>query len=296
MTPMRNLKLVVLLSSFFLLSAKQASAQVVINEFSSSMSSDDWVELYNVSSDEIDLTGWVIRDTASSPVHEFAGSKIPSGGLCFEEVSNRLNNGGDRIQLFNGSDLVDCVSYGTGGGGFCDSTPDVEAPSAGESASRVPEGASTWSLGTPSKTAVSCESLIPTPTPTPTPTSTPTSSPTPTPTSKPTSTPTPTPKPSSTPTSKPTSIPIPSPTPLVGIGEEDPAVADASGNSQVLGLRDELNAKDSSSSSVLDFRKGKVPILGIVLVACGAILVGASLFVFLKRRTAIYNKDNEETS
>ena len=52
------------------------SAQVVINEFSSTDSSD-WIEIYNTSStDVVNLSGWVIKDTAVSSVHEFSGELI----------------------------------------------------------------------------------------------------------------------------------------------------------------------------------------------------------------------------
>src|SRR3990170_3990793 len=89
------------------------NAQVIINEFSSS-DSGDWIELYNTSSNEADLTPWLIKDTAASPVYEFSGNRLASGSSCYQSVSNRLNNSGDRIQLFNGITEVDCVAYGDG--------------------------------------------------------------------------------------------------------------------------------------------------------------------------------------
>ena len=285
--------MVVFLLLFFIFGMEDALAQIVINEFSSS-DSNDWIEIYNLSSSEIDLSGWVIRDTASTPVHEFLGSKIPAGGFCFEQVSNRLNNTGDRIQLFNGSAPVDCVSYGDGHGSFCGTSADVAAPSSGETASRVPEGTGTWILGSPSQSTTSCSSLVPTPTTTPTPTPSPTSTPTPTPTPTPSPTPkpTPTPKPPSTPTPKPSVTK--GPTPLGG--SDEGGTADASGNTDILGLRAKLMDSQSTTSSVLGTTDKKIPIMGYVLGGLGVLLVGVSVFIFLKRKAWAYNKESEEIS
>jgi len=80
---------------------------------------------------------------------EFSGNKLPAGGSCYQNVSNRLNNAGDRIQLFNGVSEVDCVAYGDGNGSFCGGSAeaDVSAPSTGETAARVPDGTGTWAIG-----------------------------------------------------------------------------------------------------------------------------------------------------
>ena len=274
----------------FGLLSKFAQAQVVINEFSSSDSSD-WIEVYNISSAEIDLTGWVIRDTASSPVHEFSGNKIPAGGFCFQSVSNRLNNGGDKIQLFNRSIEINCVAYGDGNGNFCGSTADTSAPSIGEGASRVPDGALSWLIGTPSKSGISCESLIPTPTPSPSPT--PTSSPIPTVAN----TPTPTPKPTSTPTPKPTLTPLksPTPTPVVSAEARDRQGNDPSQtNSLMLGLRNEAAKKEESTLSGKTDKK--FPLAALLLTLLGLGFLGLSTLTFLKARKTGYNKTDEENS
>ena len=179
-----KIPLVVLFFGFYMASLSEAvfSVDVVLNEFSSP-SSSDWIEIYNKSAIEYDLSGWLIRDTASSTVYEFSGNKLSAGSFCFVDVSNRLNNAGDKIQLFNGSNEVDCVAYGSGNGSFCDNSADVDAPGEGQTASRIPDGEETWVIGTPTKPTVSCVSLAPTPTPTPTPTATPNSTPTPKPSS-----------------------------------------------------------------------------------------------------------------
>ncbi|HKZ40836.1 MAG TPA: lamin tail domain-containing protein, partial [Candidatus Hodarchaeales archaeon] len=136
-------------------------AQVVINEFSSSDSSD-WIELFNTSVGEIDLTSWSIKDTAASPVYDFSGNRLPAKESCYQDVSNRLNNSGDRIQLLSGVTEVDCVTYGTGNGSFCADAveADITAPSTGETAARTPEGTGTWVIGFQTKSITSCESLI----------------------------------------------------------------------------------------------------------------------------------------
>lgn len=162
---------------------QNVNAQIVINEFSSS-SNSDWVEIYNTSSNEIDLFGWSMKDTTSS-LYEFSGEKIPAGGYCVQTVSNRLNNDGDRIQLFNSSTQIDCVSYGDGNGNFCGIVADVAKPTIDQTASRVPDGFGSWTLGISTQSSISCNSLIPTPSPTPSPTQVSTQEPTSTPTKMP---------------------------------------------------------------------------------------------------------------
>ena len=63
----------------FLLLAPEVKAQVVINEFSSSDSSD-WVEIYNVSN-EVNLSGWSIKTQPQHPFMSFQKKKFQQGGL-----------------------------------------------------------------------------------------------------------------------------------------------------------------------------------------------------------------------
>jgi len=207
---------VVVIFLFFL--AADVSAQVVINEFSSDTSNDDWIEIYNISSSEVNLLGWAIKDTASSSIREFSGERIPSGTSCIQPASNRLNNDGDRIQLFNGSSQIDCVAYGDGNGSFCGSAADITVPASGQTASRVPDGTGGWVLGSSTKSTILCESLIPAPT------ATPTNSPT----ASPTASVSPAPTPTKTPTPKPTTKTTP-----IALSDDSPPPA----NSEVLGLR-----------------------------------------------------------
>ena len=236
----------------------EVNAQVVINEFSSSDSSD-WIEIFNTSSSEVPLSGWIIKDTASTSIYEFIGERIPSGTFCFQPASNRLNNGGDKIQLFNGSTQIDCVSYGDGNGSFCGSQADVVSPSSGQTASRVPDGTGSWVLGASTKSSISCESLVPTPTP----------SPTPTPTTA--STPTPTPTPTKTPTPVPTKKPTPQPSLKASAGTVNPT----SISTDILGASDDSSPtpepKEAQDSS-------KLPILAIIFILLGVISIGGASY------------------
>jgi len=66
--------LLFIISSFvFLLQPQAVNAQVVINEFSSS-TSDDWIELF--SPEDIDISNWVLKDTANSDLKKFDNPTI----------------------------------------------------------------------------------------------------------------------------------------------------------------------------------------------------------------------------
>lgn len=163
---------------FSFLQPSLALAQsVVINEFSSYESSGDWIELY--SAEDIDISGWILRDLATSRVKVIPeGVTIgPSTSTFYVvDVGARLDRGGDRIILLKSDDvtLVDEVVYGTQGG--------VCAPGVGESAGRYPDAESVFRIfSSPTKgysNNTSTSFLCPTPTlsPTSTPTQSSTSS------------------------------------------------------------------------------------------------------------------------
>ena len=266
-----------LFSLAFTFSVSEVEAQVVINEFSSADSSD-WVEIFNTSPSEVNLSSWMIKDTTSS-IYEFSGGLIPAGSTCFQSVSNRLNNDGDRIELFNSSTQTDCVSYGDGNGSFCGSGADVAAPSSGQTVSRVPDGTGGWTLGSSTMSSVSCESLVPTPTPTPSSTPNPTAAATPTPSSTPTSTP--------IPTKKPTPKPTPTPKPEVLGDESDNGGLDFSSSQNTPSVIPTPSADDSSAN--------KFPILAVVLILLGMGLVGFSIFSFIRRMKKGYTSGSENT-
>lgn len=92
-------------------------SDIVINEFVADPSDDEteWIELYNKTSSEIDLTGWTIEDGTAKPKN-LDGLTIPAGDfLVLEKGKNfsfALNNSGDIIILRYQSIIIDQVSYG----------------------------------------------------------------------------------------------------------------------------------------------------------------------------------------
>ncbi len=167
------------------------AAAVLLNEFLSNPSSgDDWVELYNNSSTDIDLSGWALHDTATSVMKNLSGTIIANGFITFD-VGTRLNKYGDTITLKDSaSSIIDTYTYSSD-------------PGSNISTGRSPDGG-TWGILSTSSKGTTNSSLVPTSTPTPTNTPTPSPSYTPTPTSKPTSTPKPEKTPTPTPQQSPT--------------------------------------------------------------------------------------------
>ena len=175
-------KSVVLALLLLVLTIEPINAQVVLNSFYSE-ATDDWVELVNTTDRQVEITGYKLRDTASSDIHTWERTFIPAKGNCILKVGNRLNNKGDTIYLLNSSDQqIDCLLYGNGNGGQCERTLSSSPPNS------------------PSSNCIS-----PTPEPTQSPQPTPTETTTPTATPSPESTQTPRPK---TPSPKPTVLSI----------------------------------------------------------------------------------------
>lgn len=113
-------KLALVLAVIFLSSFNLVQAEVVINEFMSDPSSGpEWIELLNTSSSEINLDGWKWTELASPGTdteHEISpknlSGTIGAGGFFVFELSSALNNSGDSIGLYNGTDLMDRVTFG----------------------------------------------------------------------------------------------------------------------------------------------------------------------------------------
>jgi hypothetical protein len=168
---------------FFILASPIYASTVVINEFMPHPSSgNDWVELYNTTSSDVDLTGWSLFDNTSS-MKSLSGT-ITAGGFITFEVSSRLNNSGDSVILQDStSNTIDSYDY-------------TSDPGTDLTYGRSPDGSSWTTLSSATKGTAN-------PTPTPTPSST--ATPTPSPSTAATSTPTPTPSPSAiaTPTATP---------------------------------------------------------------------------------------------
>lgn len=162
-------------------------ASLTINEFSSD-SSPDWIEFYNSGATSEDLSLYQLQD-ASGNILGLSGTLQGNSFFTFD-WSNRLDNGGDTIQLIKISDssLLEQIIYGS------EDESIISAPPKGLSAGRTRDGESQWTLfQTPTKNSSNNTALIyALPTSTPTKTPTPTHTPTPTRTPTPTKIPTPT--------------------------------------------------------------------------------------------------------
>ncbi|MEM1270586.1 MAG: lamin tail domain-containing protein [Bacteroidota bacterium] len=116
--------------------ALPATAQVVINEVNynsaPTFAPNDWVELHNVGSGDLDVSGYTFRDgDDTNGVTVPAGTTLEAGGFlvlcnsltrfaslyqndatCFAEFDFNLANSGELIRLFDGGgNLVDVVTY-----------------------------------------------------------------------------------------------------------------------------------------------------------------------------------------
>ncbi len=189
----------------------------------------EWVELYNPTSNAVDLTGWTIRDnTSTDPLPaptigpgqylviasnegDFRGANPGFTGALVSldgPIGNGLSNSGDVLSLVDGGGgTIDAVSYGSDSSAFNPPCPDVNE---GQSLARQPpdadsDSAGDWVTGTPTPGGASAPPpATDTPTSTFTPTLTPSSEPTTTPSSTVTAgdtlTPTPTEQATTTPT------------------------------------------------------------------------------------------------
>ncbi|MDD3320799.1 MAG: CotH kinase family protein [Paludibacter sp.] len=132
---------------FYSITASTIPSDIVINEvFSKGTSTDpDWVEIYNNSSSNIDISGYKIYDSGgnsgSKPKKEFpSGSVVAAKGFLVivtdddEDSGFGLSASGEKIWLENSeSTVIDSVTY--------------EAHTAENSYARIPDGGD-WSLST----------------------------------------------------------------------------------------------------------------------------------------------------
>lgn len=196
------LRVIILVSLLLSVSTSRSFAALYINEFSSSSSDADWIEIYNSDGVEVDLSNYIIKDSSNSNKLELTGT-IPANGFATFDWSDRLNNPGDTISLRLKDDennIIDQVTYGNG---------NLLAPTGSQTGGRNQDGQGSWVIFTAGTKGNSNNSSLVYSTPTPNPTSTPTPNPTNTPTPNPTNTPTPKPTNTPTPTKKisPTAIP-----------------------------------------------------------------------------------------
>ncbi len=130
----KNLKILFLFVSLFILnhSARASSTSVVINEIAwmgtEASASDEWMELYNNSAEEVDLTGWTLASSDGNIKITLAGKVSANGYFLLERTDDNavsdiaadqiytgsLSNSGTKLELDDASgnviDFVDCAS------------------------------------------------------------------------------------------------------------------------------------------------------------------------------------------
>jgi len=265
---MKTLVYTVIFASFYIFPSN-ALALVMINEFSPA-SSPEWVELYNSSSEPVDLTGWFLED-ATNHKENLNGTLPANGYFVFERSSGWLNNsGGDVIYLKNtSSEAIDSIPYG-------ESTL-LEIPTSDKSIARIPNGSSSiyskiiWTKNSENQFSTPTPESTPTEEPTLTPTSTPTKTSTPTPTKTATATPT------KTATAKPTTTATPEETPI----EESEAKNDIN----ITGADVKIETSPEGIVAGASVTK-KSPLLSIFFIISGVGFLGYGGYL-------IYNKKHE---
>lgn len=195
----------VIFTFLFFLFAPNTYASVLINEFQIEPTANQWVEIYNNSDEEIDITGWIIDDSGGTEKYTIEGVTKIKGKeiLVFESGKFNLNSSTpDTVRLLNGDALINSKTYD-------------KSPGENISIGRISDGGEEWGTFNPPTRLASNNNSQPLPSSTPTPTSTPTPEPTFTPTPTLTNTPTPsktpTPTRTPTPTHSPTSTKTPTP-------------------------------------------------------------------------------------
>jgi hypothetical protein len=122
-----------------------ARADVVINEFVSHPNSGEkeWVELFNTNSaDEVDLSDWKLTDLTSPSTDPKEEKLLDLSGVLSSsnndilvfEFTSKLNDAGDSIGLYNGTTLIDRVSYGNVVSPY---VANITAPSVGTSGALI---------------------------------------------------------------------------------------------------------------------------------------------------------------
>lgn len=199
------LALIFLLLLFFPSKVYAVSDHIVINEFMPHPSPDpDWVELYNPTNSDIDISGWVIADSSTNKITIPSSTVLNAKQFIYYTFSNKLNNDGDTVRLKESEGSTTSI----------DEKQYLADPGINISIGRLPDGQDNWVTFNTSTPGSTNNPSSPTPVPTIVPTETPTITPTVTPTAAPTLEPTPTatPLPTEIPSPSPTIVIIPTPT------------------------------------------------------------------------------------
>lgn len=249
-----------LICLFFIFASSCFASDILINEFYTHTTDNDWIELYNTTDNPIDLTGWYLQDETSK-METLNEASFSAKSFLLVNVGNRLNNGGDTVKLFNSSsDLKDSWSYS-------------QDPGDNICFGRSADGGA-WHRLSPctqggSNNSSSIVDPSPSPSPSPTPASEASPSPSPSPETDPVSA-SPSPKTVVTTTRKvspkPSPLPSPSPSP-----EEE----------QILG--EDTSHRENKEEENKEEEKGKFQLsLPIVISGAGGLLLLAASFPFLK--------------
>lgn len=270
------MRVVKLLTVFFfliitsLLIPISIKAQVLINEFSSSTSSD-WVEIYNIGTLTVNLSQYLLRDSTTTNKKILSG-QLPQYGFAAFDFSNRLNKDKDVVKLvkLNGESeiLVDSIPYGIEGE-VC------AVDNATGSIGRVTDGGNTIERFKVATESLSNSGSELDPCPTPTPIVTNTHTPTPEPTNGRFPTPTNTTSTSVVLALKPTS------TSVINIESEDETE-----ESQTLGIIDVHSTTGIPTAepqrNIQTTKKFPVLVLGFIIPAMASIIYAIYWFVSRK--------------
>ena len=140
--------MLLLVGNFFVANITKASyGEIIINEFLSDSSGNEWVELLNTTAGGITITGFKLTqltDPQGTPAEVdlllLPSVTIPAHGiLVFDVGTNKLNNLGDSIGLYtNNPYLMHRVTYGTVAGGNYSTTIGLgTAPASGKSGAYI---------------------------------------------------------------------------------------------------------------------------------------------------------------
>lgn len=171
----------ILLILLFLIFPSSASGQIKITEvYPNPLSGEnEMIELENIATQSTSLAGWYIQDQLSSPstIFTFSDLILEPGQLYVASISGKLNNSGDGVALYDGSNLIiDSMNYSSSISGQSWSLNydtgffEQMDPSLGQknSPSVTPASTPTPSGQAPLPTPAPSQTPVPTPTPVPT--------------------------------------------------------------------------------------------------------------------------------